>query len=597
MGEETRSTVEKEITRISPVSLESENSKRIEYINHIFALPWDNYVTPIWDLKYAQTVFDSKLYGLNTTKERIYEFIAKNLRNNQSKGCVILLIGGPGTGKTRIAKLIGEALQRKVGFISLAGVSDGKTILGFKRTYVSSTPGIIIREMQKLNVKNPVIVIDEIDKVNFRFSHSNIYHALLQLLNPEENHKFNDHYLEIPFDFSNVIFILTSNSEEIFEPLRDRMEIIKVDPYVSSEKFLIVKNFTKKEVLEEYSYSESQLEITDKALYKLVNEHCRHEAGVRKMKKLVDLVVRRINAKLELDKTNTGEIEPFQIDGTVQVNSKNILKIINLPSENDPVLNDIIQNGSENYGFCIGLFVSKTDQSNSWGDASIFSISLKNPIKKEIQGLKVDSKSASQKVKKMKKALKKFKITTSGNLGEDSIQSLEISIHLASKKLLEIDSKKYNEFFYQNEIHYDCPHILQPKSGPSAGVVAFLCAMSLATEKPVIPNLALTGEVCIDGRVLKIGGVKEKAQGAMRYGVKTLVLPIGNKFDFLEIPMNLKGYFEKVYFVENTTQVYNIGFGKDTTGIDFYENDNVSVEMEETMPEMIMENNIYYKNL
>jgi len=444
--------------------------------------------------------------------------------------------------------------------------------------------------MQKLNVKNPVMVIDEIDKVNFRFSHSNIYHALLQLLNPEENHKFTDHYLEIPFDFSNVIFILTSNSEEIFEPLRDRMEIIRVDPYVSNEKFLIVKNFAKKEVLDEYNYDENQLEITDKALYRLVNEHCRHEAGVRKMKKLVDLVVRRINAKLQLEHSDTTT--------KVQVNSKNILKIINLPSEIDPVLSELIQNGSENSGFCIGLFVSKTDQSNSWGDASIFSISSKNQnsqlnhsnnaISKE-----TDSKKSSKKL--LKKTMKKFKYTTSGNLGEDSIQSLEISLHLASKLLLELDPIKYNEYFYKIEVHYDCPNILQPKSGPSAGTVAFLCAMSLALDKPVIPNLALTGEVCIDGSVLKIGGVKEKAQGAMRYGVKTLVIPIGNKFDFLELPSNLKSYFDKVYFVENCNQVYSIGFNKDTSGIECYESENVQVEMEETIPEIIYENNILDK--
>ena len=477
-------------------------------------------------------------------------------------------------------------MQRKVGFISLAGVSDGKTILGFKRTYVSSTPGIIIREMQKLNVKNPVLVIDEIDKVNFRFSHSNIYHALLQLLNPDENHKFTDHYLEIPFDFSNVIFILTSNSEEIFEPLRDRMEIIRVDPYVSNEKFLIVKNFTKKEVLQDYCYQDDQLEITDKALYLLVNEHCRHEAGVRKMRKLVDLVVRRINAKLQLETEN---IE----NKKVQVNSKNILKIVNLPSDTDPVLTELIQNGSASPGFCIGLFVSKTDQSNSWGDASIFSISMKNQFNLNLK--KEEKEGDCKPNKRTKHSIKKFKFTSTGNLGEDSIQSLEISLHLASKLLLEIDPIKYSDFFYKNEIHYDCPQILQPKSGPSAGVVAFLCAMSLSLEKPVIPNLALTGEVCIDGRVLKIGGVKEKSQGAMRYGVKTLVLPIGNKFDFLELPANLKGYFDKVYFVENTTQVYNIGFNKDTSGIDCYESENVQIEMEETIPEVIYENNILDK--
>lgn len=624
MSEEVKKSIEKEINKISSVHLDQENGKRIEYLNHIMNLPWDNVDEPEWNLEHAKQVLDGGLYGLNETKERIYEFIAKNMRKNNKKGCVILLTGGPGTGKTRIAKLIGEALKRKVGFVSLAGVSDGKSILGFKRTYVSSTPGMFIREMQHVGVKNPVIVVDEIDKVGFRYSHSNVYHALLQLLNPEENHRFQDHYLEVPFDFSNVVFILTSNNDEIFPPLIDRMEIIKVDPYVNYEKFFILKNYAKDQILKEYNFQEygNKFQITDKAIYKLIFEYCKREAGVRKAKKLLESVVRKVNSKIELGLKVAGCENNQGLPLPLQINSKNILKILNEPTEEDPVLIDMIINGSKRVGCCMGLFVSKTDQSNSWGSASIFSLSVKEikevkdrtdnvkTIKDSFDGkgdLKVNKvigkdirqdiseedqtdvteenshsnskkktgnsdhptskHSSSDSKKKPKKS--QFKISSSGSLGEDSLQSVDIALNYATEFLGEIYPENA-DFFYKHQLHHDCPEILLPKSGPSAGIVIFLCAISLAMNKPIIPHLAMTGEICIDGSVLKIGGVKEKSQGAQQFGVKTLVIPIGNKYDFMDLPANLKDSFERVFFVENCRQVYNIGFNLDTSDIDCY---------------------------
>jgi len=645
LSEEVRKSIEKEINKISSVHMDQENGKRIEYLNHIINLPWEKADEPIWDIDHAKKVLDKNLYGLNETKERIYEFIAKNQKKNNKKGCVILLTGGPGTGKTRIAKLIGEAIQRKTGFISLAGVSDGKSILGFKRTYVSSTPGMFIREMQHVGVKNPVIVIDEIDKVGFRNTHSNVYYALLQLLNPEENHRFTDHYLEIPYDFSNVIFILTSNSEEIFPPLMDRMEVIRVEPYVIYEKFLIMKNYAKPQIMKEYKFEELEknIQITDKALYKLIFENCKREAGVRRAKKLLESVVRKVNTRLELDLNNVK-------DGMFQVNSQNILKILNEPNDEDPILTDMIQNPNKRIGSCTGLFVSKTDQSNSWGSASLFSLSVKeiktvNDIKKNIVNTseklphslndlrvhnsigkdviqknengeeiteqeKVDnlnedvtrsstrksvkkssSKKSSSKLKSGK-SKSQFRISSSGNLGEDSLQSVDIALNYATEFLKDICPEKVN-FFYDHELHHDCPEILLPKSGPSAGVVIFLCAISLAMNKPIIPHLAMTGEICIDGSVLKIGGVKEKSQGAQLFGIKTLVVPIGNKFDFLELPSNLKDSFERVFFVENCKQVYKIGFNLDTTGIDCY----IPQKYLGNIYEYIEEEEIYNDNL
>ncbi len=650
MNEETKKVVEKEINKISNTNFETENGKRIEYINHIFALPWDNQDEPEWDLDYCKKTLDSNLYGLTETKERIYEFIAKNVRKNNKKGCVILLTGGPGTGKTRIAKLIGESLKRKVGFISLAGMSDGKGILGFKRTYISSTPGVLVKEMQKLGTKNPVIVIDEIDKVNYRSTQSNVYHALLQLLNIEENHRFVDHYLEIPFDFSNVIFILTSNNEDIFPPLMDRMEVIKVDPYIYYEKFLILKNFAQKQILNDYCYNENSFKITDQALYKLIYEYCKTEAGIRKAKKLLEKLVRKINAKIETENEIELELEKSLVDidktdemnekeniqkserqihsenKIIQINSQNLSAIINTPKDEDPVLEDMILN-SNRYGFCVGLFVSSTNQSNSWGSASIFSLSVREIKKLEAKKIigevniassdnvdkKIDSKdnkeilndnsdaeekntniidadSFSDKAKKKNSDKKsKFKISSSGNLGEDSIQSLTIALNIATDMLSKLHPE-LADFFYKNEIHQHVPQVLLPKSGPSAGVVLFLCAMSLALKKNIIHNLAMTGEVCIDGTVLKIGGVKEKAQGAQRYGIKTLVIPHSNKYDFLDLPDSLKNTFEIVYFAKTCNEIYNIGFGLDTTGVDCYIPPH-SIQMSDFMNKEVIEQN------
>ena len=581
---EVRAVIDKELSKISSVNYESENGKRFEYLNHIVNLPWDTHEEPKWDIEYAKKVLDKNLYGLDETKERIYEFIAKNMRTNNKKGCILLLTGGPGTGKTRIAKLIGEALQRKVGFISLAGIIDGKTILGFKRTYISSTPGVFIREMQKVNSNNPVIVIDEIDKVNVRQGYSNVFNSLLQLMNPEENSRFTDHYLEIPFDFSNVIFILTSNNNEIFAPLLDRMEIIQVDPYVYYEKMLIAKNYALKQILKEYHLE--GLEFTDAALYKLIYTHCKNEAGVRKLKKLLETIVRKITVKLETKEFNayTKESKEEEIIKYLQINSNNILKILDEVDTDDIVLSDMIskRHESKESGQCIGLFVSKTDQLNSWGDASIFSIQLiekkKNKLKLKLNEKYVDNitKEANKSEDKPKDDKSKdekyeYKITSTGNLGEDSIQSLEIAVELAGEYLLTIDAVKYRNFFLKKEIQYDCPQILQQKSGPSAGVVAFLCLMSAALNKPVIPNLAMTGEVSIDGSVLKIGGVKEKCQGAQRYGVKTLVLPIGNKNDFLDLQSNLKNSFNRVFFAKTIDEIFKIGLEGDTNSIETYE--------------------------
>jgi ATP-dependent Lon protease len=295
-------------------------------------------------------------------------------------------------------------------------------------------------------------------------------------------------------------------------------------------------------------------------------------------------VVRKVVSKIELNNVKNKTTD-------IQINSSNIEKIITEPKEEDIVLKNIIGSSHTKPGYVIGLYVSKTDQSNSWGNASLFSLEVRNPKKfKESSGDKVAEDSAAEdkknevdditnishtdvkivnKTKKSKIKTDDFKIKITGNMGDDSTQSLSIAINVAINVLKEVDPEK-QDFFYKNNLHYNAPEIYLAKSGPSAGVVNFLCAMSLVLNKPVIENLALTGEVALDSTVLNIGGVREKSSGALIIGVKTLIVPYGNRYEFENLPDNAKDAFDNVYYVQNCMQVYRIGFGLDTSDIPKY---------------------------
>ena len=307
MPDSVRKVLQDEVNALDQKN-DMDTARKITYLNNIFRMPWDSRVEPYWDVKYSNDILNQTHFGMQETKDRILEFIAKNRRINSQRGMVLLLTGPPGVGKTSIAKSIGDCLKRPTTIISMGGQNDPLHVKGSKRTYVDSQPGIFVKELQRLECKNPVIVIDEIDKIGMSSFKGDVSATLLELLNPEQSNQFRDNYLDLEFDFSECIFICTSNSVvHMLAPLLDRTEVIQIPAYLPAEKISIAQQYLIPKLESEYAFdkdnvNQEKIEITSAALVTMVNSYCHHEAGVRNLRKCLDRIFRKIVAKLESKK-------------------------------------------------------------------------------------------------------------------------------------------------------------------------------------------------------------------------------------------------------------------------------------------------------
>ena len=459
------------------------------YLDLLTSLPWGESEIRDIDIKEARRVLDKDHYGLDKVKDRVIQHLTVMKLKQNKQGSILLLVGPPGTGKTSLGKSIAEALNRKYVRISLGGVRDEAEIRGHRRTYVGALPGRIIQGMKKSGEKNPVFILDEVDKL-VRTGNGDPSSALLEVLDPEQNNSFADHYLEVPYDLSDVFFVATANSlKDIPGPLRDRMEIINISSYTSYEKFHIAKNHLVDEALEDNGLNKDQLQIEDEAI-KLIIEKYTREAGVRELKRQLSKVARVITEKV--------------VEGTTPL--PYIVK--------EDMLFDILGHEVTNY-----------DRVNKINPPGVVTGLAWTPVGGDIlfiEGAMMPGKGH---------------LMLTGKLGDVMKESARISQSLIRSRFA-FNLKGLE--FDKHDLHIHVPAGAIPKDGPSAGVGLFTAIASLVTGHPVDPKLAMTGEISLRGAVLPVGGIKEKVLAAHRSGIERIILPKDNEKDLTDIPEEVK---------------------------------------------------------
>ncbi|TGY95721.1 endopeptidase La [Petralouisia muris] len=510
--EEVKEKLEKEIERFKNVSLNSSESAVIRgYIETILELPWNKASKDNKNLEDAERILDEDHYGMEKVKERMLEFLA--VRNLTKKGDspIICLVGPPGTGKTSIAKSVARALDKKYVRISLGGVRDEAEIRGHRKTYVGAMPGRIANGLKNAGVRNPLMLLDEIDKISSDYK-GDTASALLEVLDSEQNSKFRDHYVELPLDLSEVLFIATANSlQTIPRPLLDRMEIIEVSSYTENEKAHIAREHLIAKQMEKNGLQEGQLSISNHALEKLIRGYTR-EAGVRNLERKIGEICRK--AAREIYQKNKKMVKITEIS---------LEKLLGKEKYNFDLINE-----TDEIGIVRGLAWTSVG-----GDTLQIEVNIM-PGKGEFQ--------------------------LTGQLGDVMKESAKAGI-----SYIRSVSEKYQidkEFFQEWDIHIHIPEGAVPKDGPSAGITMATAMLSAITKRKVRKDVAMTGEITLRGRVLPIGGLKEKILAAKNAGIKTICVPKKNEPDVSEIAQEIKKGLE-IVFVESMEQVLDVALAEE----------------------------------
>lgn len=490
-----------------------EYGSTLEYLEFVTALSWKPEEEQEIDIKRAKEILNKSHHGLKKPKERVTEQIAVMALKKQNAGSIILFTGAPGTGKTSMGKAIAEALGRKYIRISLGGIKDEAEIRGHRRTYVGAMPGRIMESIKRSGVNNPVIVLDEIDKLGYGSFNGDPESALLEVLDPEQNVTFTDHYMNVPYDLSKVLFICTANSiDEMSEPLLDRMEIIELSGYTAEEKFHIAKEHLMSKSLEETGLLRKNIGISDSVLKNIIANYTM-EAGVRGLKKQIDKLMRQAAVKI-LEK----EVEK------VVIKKGDLPRLLgNKKALHDKVLKHNIP------GVVTGL---------AWTQAG-----------GEILFIETTAFAGTG------------QIVITGQLGDVMKESATIAVNLVKSLLFD---KKID--FRDKDIHIHVPSGSVPKDGPSAGITMFTAIISLVLGIKVDSLLAMTGEISLRGQVLPIGGLPEKLMAAERAGIKKVLIPLSNKEDLIDVPESTKKSLE-IVLVDTVTDV-----AKEALGLSFYPN-------------------------